>query len=191
MMNELARLRHSATWQRFLHSTLTTYDPWRFQPFCAFSAAGLVDRIGFGQNPNSQRDQGRVVYRGCDRRRRRDFLSSGELCSGTSGAYSRSFVTLTGPTASRNSIHFRGFTKDEYCKCFVRFQMGYEPEMLVKHWVYREPHSLVARLLTIIWKMGRLTCLLLIDKDEASRGARLRETLTALGPTFVKLGQVE
>lgn len=70
------------------------------------------------------------------------------------------------------------------------YQTGYEPELLRQYWVYREPHALVARLLTVVWQMVRLACLLTMDKDDTSRGARLRETLTALGPTFVKMGQV-
>ena len=71
----------------------------------------------------------------------------------------------------------------------------YDAEAIASYYRYR-PWQVIWRALTIIWCLGSFLFLLQLDKwldrievNKLKRASQLRELLTYLGPTFIKVGQ--
>lgn len=73
--------------------------------------------------------------------------------------------------------------------------LGYDAEAIARYYRYR-PWALIWRTLSVIWVFGLFICTLIWDKwtnqeekNKYKRANRLRQILTRLGPTFIKVGQ--
>ena len=71
----------------------------------------------------------------------------------------------------------------------------YNPDAIARHYRYR-PWLAWARFLRIIWSFGRFIFGLKwdewqnqVEQNKGKRAIQLRELLTRLGPTFIKVGQ--
>ncbi|NES87116.1 MAG: AarF/ABC1/UbiB kinase family protein, partial [Moorea sp. SIO2B7] len=73
--------------------------------------------------------------------------------------------------------------------------ISYDPEAIARYYRYR-PWQYIWRTLTIVWFFGTFILRILWDKwrkqkeqKKRKRATELRQMLTHLGPTFIKVGQ--
>ncbi len=71
---------------------------------------------------------------------------------------------------------------------------GYHPGADLR-WLLQRPWLLLSRLLTVLWQLSSLSLVLLVQGSSANEGVqrrlgqRILNTLTGLGPCFIKMGQ--
>lgn len=118
--------------------------------------------------------------------------------SATSATSGRSAIAAAAPAAAISSANRAGSAAGASTAsastnvCAPR--EVYDPHA-DRRWLLRRPWILISRLSSVLWQLGSLTLVLLVqgkssDADVQRRlGRRILATLTSLGPCFIKVGQ--
>ena len=124
--------------------------------------------------------------------------SANSATSATSATSGRSAIAAAAPAAAISSANRAGSAAGASTAsastnvCAPR--EVYDPHA-DRRWLLRRPWILISRLSSVLWQLGSLTLVLLVqgkssDADVQRRlGRRILATLTSLGPCFIKVGQ--